>query len=71
MTSFELGVDPVLRCDSCQALVKRTTLHKHGSCIKCGNRRIRNVTVFNEDEKKQMEEWGFHEFVAEFGVADE
>ena len=64
--------DPVVRCDSCQALLKRTTLHKHGSCNKCGNRRIRNITVFDEDEKKQMEEWGFAEFVAEFGeVADE
>jgi len=27
--------------------------------------------VFSEDEKKQMEEWGFHEFVAEFGGVDE
>ena len=63
--------DPVLRCDSCQALVRLGTLHKHGSCIKCGNRRMRNLTVFDEDEKKQMEEWGYREFVAEFGVVDE
>ena len=63
--------DPVLRCDSCQALVRRITIHKHGSCTECGNRRMRNLTVFNEQEKQQMEDWGFHSFVAEFGVADE
>ena len=64
--------DPVLRCDSCQKLVKRTTLHKFGSCNKCGNKRVRNLTVFNDEEKSQMEEWGFHEFVSEYGaVADE
>lgn len=63
--------DPVVRCDSCQALVRRSTIHVHGSCDKCGNRRMRNVTVFSEDEKKQMEQWGLHEFVAEFGAVHE
>lgn len=60
--------DPVIRCDSCQALVRRATIYAHGSCDKCGNRRMRNVTVFDESEKKQMEEWGLHDFVAEFGA---
>jgi predicted RNA-binding Zn-ribbon protein involved in translation (DUF1610 family) len=63
--------DPVMRCDSCQALIRRATIHKFGSCDKCGNRRIRNVTVFNEEEKKQIEEWGFGSFAAEFGAVDE
>lgn len=64
-------LDPVIRCDSCQALIRRTTVHGLGACDQCGNRRMRNLTVFNEDEKKQMEAWGFHEFVAEFGVVHE
>lgn len=64
-------LDPVVRCDSCQALVTRDTLHKHGSCTECGNRRMRNVSVFNEKEKKQLEDWGLGEFVAGFGVVDE
>jgi len=59
-------LDPVVRCDSCQALIKRTTLRKVGSCDKCGNKRMRNLTVFNEDEKAQMEGWGFQEFVAQY-----
>ena len=63
--------DPVLRCDSCQALVTRETIRKHGACVKCGNRRMRNLTVFDEAEKKQMEDWGFGEFVAQFGVVNE
>ena len=71
MDSNESFTDPVLRCDSCQALVTRTTVRKHGACTKCGNRRLRNVTVFDEIEKKQMEDWGFGEFVSEFGVVNE
>lgn len=55
--------DPVLRCDSCQALVKRVTLHRSGACHKCGNKRMRALTVFNDVEKAQMEEWGFQDFV--------
>lgn len=63
--------EPVLRCDSCANLVKLETLHKIGCCNHCGNKRIRNVTVFNEDEKAQIEEWGFTDFLDEFGVVDE
>ncbi len=64
--------DPVLRCDSCQALMKRETLHKFGACTKCGNKRMRNLTIFNDKEKTQMEEWGFYDFVGEYeAVGDE
>lgn len=60
------AVDPVLRCDSCQALIKLETIHKLGSCDKCGNKRVRNVNVFNDEERKQIEAWGFTEFLKEF-----
>ena len=70
--SDEGFTDPVLRCDSCQVLVKRNALHKFGACTKCGNKRMRNLTVFNGDERDQMLEWGFDDFVAEYeAVADE
>lgn len=68
---MEAFSDPVLRCDSCQALVKRTTLHKLGCCDKCGNKRMKNLTVFNEDEKAEMEEWGFQDFVNEYKAVDD
>ncbi len=58
--------DPVLRCDSCQALVKRKSLHKLGACPKCGNKRVRNLTVLNEKERDQLREWGFQDFANEF-----
>lgn len=58
--------DPVLRCDSCQCLVRRETLHKLGSCRECGNKRMRNLTVFNDKEKSQLIEWGFEDFVNQF-----
>ena len=58
--------DPVLRCDSCQKIIKRESLHKLGGCPKCGNRRVRNLTVFNDEEKAEMESWGFHDFVSQY-----
>jgi len=64
-------LDPVLRCDSCQTLLKRETLHKIGSCSKCGNKRMRNLTVFDEDERDQMLDWGFDEFVSEYELVDD
>jgi rRNA maturation endonuclease Nob1 len=69
---FERTIDPVLRCDSCSELVKVETLHKLGVCPKCGNKRIRNLTVFNDEERDQMIAWGYGDFLAEFeAVADE
>jgi len=61
--------DPVLRCDSCTKLVKRTTLHNLGCCGLCGNKRIRALDVFNEDERDQIIEWGHESFLAAFEVA--
>ncbi len=64
--------DPVVRCDSCQAVVKLALLKKIGACSHCGNKRVRNVTVFNEEARALMEEWGFHEFLNQFeAVPDE
>lgn len=60
--------DPVVRCDSCQALVRRTTLRKLGSCNKCGNKRMRSIDVFDDKEEAQLKEWGFNEFLSEFQV---
>ena len=58
--------DPVVRCDSCQALVKRETLHKLGCCNECGNKRMRNLTIFNDKDRDQLIEWGFQSFVDEY-----
>lgn len=64
--------DPVVRCDSCTGIVKTEVLKRIGACPSCGNKRVRNVTVFNEKERDQMTEWGFVRFVSEFGeIADE
>jgi rRNA maturation endonuclease Nob1 len=63
--------DPIVRCDSCQALLKRSTLKKHGACTKCGNRRVRNVNFFNDEERKQIEEWGFTDFLKLFEVTED
>ena len=62
--------DPVLRCDSCNELVKRKTLHVLGACGECGNKRVRNLTTFNDEEKAQLEKWGFQSFVDEFQAVE-
>ena len=50
--------DPVLRCDSCAELLFAEDLKKHGMCLKCGNRKVRNLQSFNDDEKARMVERG-------------
>lgn len=48
--------DPVLRCDSCAQIVFAEDLKKHGMCPKCGNRKMRNLQQFDEDEFALMKE---------------
>lgn len=65
------SLDPVLRCDSCSSLVKVETLHSLGCCSKCGNRRIRNLTVMDEVELQQIKDWGFTEFASQWGAIND
>lgn len=64
--SDESAVDPVLRCDSCQELVRLETIHQLGTCHKCGNKRMRSLTILSSDEKRKLQDWGFDELVALF-----
>jgi len=45
--------DPVVRCDSCQRLIFKDDIQKHGGCP-CGSKRIRNVQSFTPDEHALM-----------------
>lgn len=70
-SGIEEKAEPVYRCDSCQELLLHTTIQKLGSCSKCGNKRMRNITIFNDEEKIQMEAWGLSDFLSQFEeVAD-
>jgi len=60
------GDDPVLRCDSCNRLVKRTTLHQLGACGKCGNKRVRNINNMTDKDRKKIKKWGFDKFLEKF-----
>jgi len=60
------SIDPVLRCDSCQGLARLETLHALGCCPGCGNKRMRNVLVLNEDERAQVKAWGIDDFLTLF-----
>jgi hypothetical protein len=58
--------DPVVRCDSCAKIILTTQLKSLGSCT-CGNRKVRNLLVFNDAERAQMEGWGVDpDFLAMF-----
>ncbi|MAH47227.1 hypothetical protein CMI37_15490 [Candidatus Pacearchaeota archaeon] len=64
--------DPIVRCDSCQALVRRGTIHKLGCCDKCGNRRMRNVLIIKENEMQICKDWDLDaDFLALFEETDE
>lgn len=59
--------DPVVRCFKCQQLILMENVKKMGICPKCGGRRVSNVLVFNDEEKKQMKEWNIDpEFLERF-----
>ena len=62
-------VDPVLRCDSCNKLIRVATLHQLGCCDSCGNKRVKDVHVFDDSEREQIKEWGFDEFLKDFEEA--
>jgi hypothetical protein len=62
--------DPILRCDSCKALVTEGALAKFGVCS-CGNRRFKNVQALSEREMKTVKEWGVDpDFLALFEGVD-
>lgn len=64
-------IDPVLRCQTCQMLVKHETLKKLGKCTKCGNKRFGNIQIMDEKELEQIKEWGFTELAEQFeGIND-
>jgi len=64
--------DPVVRCDSCQAVLLCESLSRLGCCGKCGNRRIRNIQVLQPAEMAQCREWGVDpKFLALFEEVEE
>ena len=59
--------DPVIRCDSCSKIALTKELKRLGCCPSCGNRKVRNLLVFNGEELAQMKEWGVApDFLAKF-----
>jgi uncharacterized CHY-type Zn-finger protein len=59
--------DPVVRCDSCAKITLTSELKRIGCCPNCGNRKVRNLLVFNEQELAQMKAWGVDpDFLAVF-----
>lgn len=46
--------DPVVRCDSCQALLFHEKLCKDGMCEYCGNTRVRNVRAMSGEDMEKL-----------------
>jgi hypothetical protein len=49
--------EPVVKCDSCQALLLRAELRTEGSCKHCGNTRVRNVRAMTEADMALAGVW--------------
>jgi hypothetical protein len=49
--------EPVVICDSCTTLQLVTELHAHGMCTKCGNTRMRNVRILDEESMMKARQW--------------
>lgn len=60
--------DPVVRCDSCVKIIRGDSLRSLGACPNCGNKRVRNLTIFNLEEYEQIKAWGYKDFLEEFEV---
>ena len=46
--------DPVVRCAQCNKITHRAFISKYGGCVHCGNKRLTNVTGFEEEEIKAL-----------------
>lgn len=63
-------MDPVLRCDSCQALLFADDLKKMGMC-ECGNRKVKNVQTLKPEEVALMKKRNIDpEFLSLFEEVD-
>ncbi len=49
--------DPLVRCDKCQELLFVNQIKRLGGCTRCGNTRVGNVRVLNEDEMTKANAW--------------
>lgn len=50
-------LEPVVICDSCTELQLTADLRTHGMCVKCGNTRVRNVRVLDEEGMAKARQW--------------
>lgn len=49
--------EPVVICDKCAKLLLLSDLHKIGKCVHCGNTRVRNVMVLNDENMAIAKAW--------------
>ena len=45
--------EPLVRCDSCQKIVKVDMLKQLGMCV-CGNRRVRSIKTLTPEEMESV-----------------
>lgn len=60
--------DPVVRCDKCHKILLLETVKSLGMCQYCGHRKVKKVSVFNEEELATIQKWGVDpDWLALFG----
>jgi hypothetical protein len=50
-------VEPVVKCDACQALLLKEELRTSGQCKHCGNTRVRSVRAMTEADMVLAKVW--------------
>lgn len=60
--------DPVVRCDKCHKILLTGEVKNIGMCSHCGHRRVKKVSIFNEDELATIQGWNVDpDWIALFG----
>lgn len=60
--------DPVVRCDKCHKILKTDDIKNLGMCLHCGHRKVKKVSIFNEDELITIKSWDIDpDWVSLFG----
>jgi len=57
-------MDPVVRCDSCNKIVRVKYLNQNGACV-CGCRKVKEIRNLEEDEMEAIQK-EFPDFAAVF-----
>lgn len=64
-------IDPLLRCDGCSKIVHRDWVSQNGGCNHCGNRRIKSLHGFQDEELNDLKAGTYKLGLKEYSIDPE